>query len=83
MVKNRSTLWYCALIVGWAFDILYWKKPLGVSFAIHVLLLLGALIFLSKKEGKTLSPKSLPLVGLALGYSASWDFYGQNPSPAL
>ncbi len=61
MVKNRSTLWYCALIVGWGFDVLYWKKPLGISFAIHVLLLLGILIFLSKKEGKDLSPKSIPL----------------------
>ena len=69
MLKNRSTLWYCALIVGWGFDVLYWKKPLGVSFAIHVLLLVGVLIFLSKKEGKKLSPKSLPLIGLALLFS--------------
>ncbi|RLC98282.1 MAG: hypothetical protein DRI65_18410, partial [Chloroflexota bacterium] len=69
MLKNRSTLWSCALIVGWGFDILYWKKPLGVSFAIHVILLMGTLIFLSKKEGKTLSPKSLPLIGLALAFS--------------
>jgi hypothetical protein len=69
MVKNRSSLWYCALIVGWGFDILYWKKPLGVSFAIHVLLLLGALIFLAKMEGKNLSPKNLPLIGLALLFS--------------
>jgi len=69
MVKNRSTLWYCALIVGWGFDILYWKKPLGVSFSIHVLLLLGALFFLSKKEGKELSSKSIPLIGLALFFS--------------
>ena len=69
MVKNRSSLWYCALIVGWGFDVLYWKKPLGISFAIHVLLLLGALIFLAKREGKRLSPKSIPLIGLALLFS--------------
>ncbi len=69
MLKNRSTLWFCALIVGWGFDVLYWKKPIGVSFTIHVLLLLGTLIFLSKKEGKRLSPKSLPLIGLALLFS--------------
>ena len=69
MIKNRSSLWYCALIVGWGFDILYWKKPLGISFAIHVLLLLGALIFLANREGKRLSPKSLPLIGLALLFS--------------
>ena len=69
MVKNRSTLWYCALIAGWGFDVLYWKKPLGISFAIHVVLLLGLLIFLSNKEGKTLSPKSVPLIVLALLFS--------------
>jgi len=69
MIKNRSSLWYCALIVGWGFDILYWKKPLGISFAIHVLLLLGALIYLAKREGKRLSPKSIPLIGLALLFS--------------
>ncbi|MCJ7733079.1 MAG: DUF4173 domain-containing protein [Anaerolineales bacterium] len=69
MVKNRSTLWYSALIVGWAFDILYWKKPLGISFAIHLLLLLGALYFLSVKESKKPSPKILPLVGLILLFS--------------
>ena len=69
MVKNRSALWYCALIVGLSFDILYWKKPLGISFAIQVLMLLGALIFLAKKEGKRLSPKSIPLIGLALLFS--------------
>ena len=69
MVKNRSTLWYCALIVGWGFDILYWKKPLGISFAIHVILLLGVLVYLSKREGKSLSPRSLPLIILALLFS--------------
>jgi len=31
MVKNRSTLWYTALIIGWSFDLLYWGKPLGIS----------------------------------------------------
>ncbi len=50
MVKNRSTLWYGALIVGWAFDILYWKKPPGISFFIHLVLLLGVLGYLAWKE---------------------------------
>ena len=69
MVKNRSTLWYSALVIGWGFDILYWKKPLGISFLIHLVLLMGALIFLSWKEGKLPSIKSLPLIGLILLFS--------------
>ena len=69
MVKNRSTLWYAALIVGWAFDILYWKKPPGISFAIHVSLLLGVLAFLAYKEGVKPRASSLILVPLILVFS--------------
>ncbi|MEJ2413506.1 MAG: hypothetical protein P8Y34_11030, partial [Anaerolineales bacterium] len=70
MVKNRSTLWVAALVVGWAFDILYWNKPPGISFLIHVILLLGALAVLSWKEGKKPSQASLILVPLILIFSA-------------
>ncbi|MCJ7715803.1 MAG: DUF4173 domain-containing protein [Anaerolineales bacterium] len=69
MVKNRSTLWYSALIVGWGFDILYWEKPIGISFAVHLLLLLGGLLFLSKKEEKRPISKSLPLMALIMLFS--------------
>jgi hypothetical protein len=69
MVKNRSTLWYCALIVGWAFDILYWEKPPGISFAIHVILLLGGLGFLSWKEQIKPKTSSLILVPIILAFS--------------
>ena len=69
MTKNRSLLWYSALAVGWAFDILYWKKPLGVSFAIHILLLLGLLYYLSFREEKKPSSWSFPLAGLAILFS--------------
>ena len=68
MVKNRSTLWYAALIVGWAFDILYWKKPPGISFAIHVSLLLGVLAFLAYKEGVKPRASSLILVPADPGF---------------
>jgi len=69
MVKNRSTLWYSALIVGWAFDILYWKKPPGISFAIHVVLLLGILGFLVYKENIKPKVSSLILVPIILVFS--------------
>jgi len=70
MVKNRSALWVAALVIGWAFDILYWNKPPGISFLIHVILLLGALAVLSWKEHKKPSPASLALVPLILVFSA-------------
>lgn len=69
MVKNRSTLWYVALLVGWAFDILYWEKTPGISFFIHITLALGALVFLSWKEERQLAKSSYPLVVLVLVFS--------------
>jgi hypothetical protein len=69
MVKNRSTLWYTALVIGWAFDLLYWKKPLGVSFLIHMVLVLAGLIFLSRNEDRPPAAKSLPLIGIILIFS--------------
>jgi len=69
MVKNRSTLWYSALLVGWAFDILYWEKPIGISFAVHLLLLLGGLFYLSRKEERPPIGKSLPLMALIMLFS--------------
>lgn len=69
MVKNRSTLWYVALLVGWAFDILYWEKVPGISFFIHISLALGALVFLSWKEERRLAKSSYPLVALILVFS--------------
>ena len=42
MVKNRSTLWYIALLVGWAFDILYWGRNAVFPLS-DIVLILGAL----------------------------------------
>lgn len=70
MVKHRSTLWYVALLVGWAFDILYWNKVPGISFFIHLTLILGALAFLTWKEGYRPPASSYYLVPLILTFSA-------------
>jgi len=69
MVRNRSTLWYSAMLVGWGFDILYWKKPIGISFAIHLLLLMVGLYYLSRKEERPPIGKSLPLMALIMLFS--------------
>ncbi len=36
MVKNRSMLWWTALLIGWSFDLLYWGKAPGISFAVQI-----------------------------------------------
>ncbi len=78
MVKNRSTLWYTALIIGWSFDLLYWGKPLGISFFIQVVLLLAGLVALSRLEEKSPVNKSLPLIPVILIFS-SLGFFREEP----
>ena len=78
MVKNKSALWYTALIIGWSFDLLYWGKPLGISFFIQVVLLLAGLVILSRLEEKPPVTKSLPLIGLILIFG-SLGFLREEP----
>jgi hypothetical protein len=69
MVKNRSTLWYAALLVGWAFDFLYWKKTAGIAYFIHILLILGVLTWVVLKERIKPAFSSYYLVPLILIFS--------------
>jgi hypothetical protein len=34
MTKHSNLVWVVALVLGWAFDFLFWGKPLGINFAI-------------------------------------------------
>ncbi|MFZ2095933.1 MAG: DUF4173 domain-containing protein [Anaerolineales bacterium] len=34
MTKHSNLVWVVALLLGWAFDFLFWGKPLGINFAI-------------------------------------------------
>jgi hypothetical protein len=69
MVKNKQALWLAALVVGWGFDFFYWQKPLGVSFLIHILIALGALLFLAQREDQRPARGSLALTGGILVFS--------------
>ncbi len=68
MLKNRTKLWWAAVIIGWSFDLLYWGKPMGISFAIQILLFLAGLWFLSRQENKHLARTNLSLIGLILTF---------------
>jgi hypothetical protein len=66
---NPNRLWIIAIVLGWAFDFLFWKKPLGVNFALYALLCLGTGILLLRADGLPLSRNSglllLPVAFLA------------------
>lgn len=47
MTKHPNRLWIVALLLGWVFDFLFWKKGMGVNFPIFAALcLLGGLLLL-------------------------------------
>lgn len=78
MVKNKQALWLAALVLGWGFDFFYWQKPLGVSFAIHILIAIGALLFLAQREDQRPAAGSLALIGGMLVFSL-FSFVRQEP----
>ena len=62
MVKYLARFWLVAIAVGWGFDLLFWNKPMGVSFAVFVgLCLLGGFI-LAASERRSPAFSSLLLV---------------------
>lgn len=62
MKKHPVLLLVTVIVLGWLFDFLFWKHPLGINFAIYVTLcLLGALALLLLNRLKP-SLKSLWLI---------------------
>lgn len=78
MVKDKGALWIAAFIVGWGFDFFYWNKPLGVSFTLHVILALAALLYIARREGALPAQRSLWILGLVLLFS-TLAFLRQEP----
>src|SRR5687768_12438986 len=67
---NPNRFWIIVILLGWAFDFLFWQKRPGVNFAIFVTLCLASGILLLRTEGLRPSPRTglllLPIVFLAL-----------------
>jgi len=67
MKTNPNRFWIVVILLGWTFDFLFWKKPLGINFAIFVILCLMAGILLLRWDGLWLSPRAgLLLIPIAL-----------------
>jgi len=67
MKTNSNRFWLFVILLGWVFDFLFWKKPVGINFFIYVVLCLGTGIFLLKEDGLRPSRRSrLLLVPIAL-----------------
>lgn len=77
-MKQINRLWTTTLLMGLAFDILFWKKTPGVSFAVFVTLLLSSGIFLLVSEGFRPAWRSLLLLA-PIAFFAVMTFVRAEP----
>src|SRR5689334_17189112 len=75
---NPNRFWAVVILLGWAFDFLFWKKPLGVNFAIFVVLTILTGILLLRADGLRLSPGSSLLL-LAVAFFSATTFIRLEP----
>ncbi len=82
MKANPNRFWTIVILLGWAFDFLFWKKPLGINFAIYVTLSLATGIFLLRADGLRLSRGS-GLLLLPIAFLVAMTFIRQEPMTAF
>lgn len=78
MKANPNRFWVVVVLLGWVFDFLLWKKPLGVNFAIFVLLCLLTGILLLRADGLRLARGS-GLLLLPVAFFAAMTFTRLEP----
>ncbi len=78
MKTNPNRFWISVLLLGWAFDFLFWKKPVGVNFAIFVTLCLATGILLLRADGLRFSRRS-GLLLLPIAFLAAMTFIRLEP----
>jgi hypothetical protein len=78
MKTNPNRFWGIVILLGWTFDFLFWKKPLGVNFAIFATLCLGTGILLLRANGLRLARES-GLLLLPIAFFAAMTFLRLEP----
>jgi hypothetical protein len=77
-MKRTNILWITALVLGWLFDILFWKHAAGINFAIYVVLCLAGGFLVLGLNGLKPSWKSLLLL-IPILFFAAMTFIRQEP----
>jgi hypothetical protein len=75
---NPNRFWAFVIVLGWAFDFLFWKEPLGINFAIFVTLCLLTGILLLRADALRLSRQS-GLLLLPIAFFATMTFIRLEP----
>lgn len=77
MFQHPQRFWLVAFIAAWTVDILFWDKPIGISFLIFTLLILAGGFGLAFSEKKPPARLSYLLGGLVLIMAAVTVFRGE------
>ncbi len=78
MKANPTRFWITVIALGWIFDFLFWKKPVGINFAIFVILVLATGIALLRVDGLRLS-RGAGLLLLPIAFLAAMTFIRLEP----
>lgn len=78
MKTNPNRFWFLVILLGWAFDFLFWKKPAGLNIFIFVTLCLGTGIYLLKADGLRLAPRSSLLL-IPIAFLTAVTFFRLEP----
>ncbi|MCX6055851.1 MAG: DUF4173 domain-containing protein [Chloroflexi bacterium] len=69
MPKYKNWFWLAALTAACAFDVLFWKKPTGISFVIWTAILLDIGYLLAWREGKRPAKASMLIALMVLFFA--------------
>lgn len=75
---NPNRFWIIVIFLGWSLDFLFWKKPLGVNFAIFVTLCLATGFLLLRMDGLRLS-RGAGLLLFPVAFLAAMTFLRLEP----
>ena len=78
MVKSLPRLWIVTLLIAWCFDFLFWRKPVGISYAIFMTLLVLGGVGLSLLEKRPPVWRSLILL-IPLAFFTISTFWRLEP----
>ena len=78
MKAAHNRFWFLVILLGWAFDFLFWKKPAGINFFLYVILCLATGIFLLQADGLRLARRS-GLLLLPILFLSAMTFIRQEP----
>lgn len=78
MKANPNRFWIVVILLGWAFDFLFWRKPAGVNFFLFVTLCLVTGYFILQADGLRLARRSSLLL-IPIAFLAAMTFIRLEP----